>query len=1135
MKHLIVIFFAFSAILNLNGQILQKPSSFEISNQPKWAQKMYSENPSVYEVDSLYTKYYRENSFVKNYHTQYYKRWRKMVNDRIQDDGTVKQYTEEELAEMKQLYLSKQSMEKASSWSLVGPIHNTEGNGTMGSGQANIYSIDQCSGTPSVLYLGTEPGEVYKSVDGGQSWTNSSMNENFGSGVTAIEVHPTNPSIVFAGGNAGVFRSTDGGNTWLNVLPNTNFNVNEILINSGNDQLILAATDKGLYRSVNGGTNWVQLYNQKSYDVKMNTGNSAIVYLLKNNPSLMICEFFISNDSGATWNLQNNGWYISTDPNRNDGGGRLAVTTADPDRVYAYLIGEAKANDYGYIGVYKSTNGGLNWTLPNGPDGGPYTSTHLNLAYGYPNWTYHQGFYNCAIVASDTDADHILVGGLNLYKSTDGAATFAPVAGYVGGSLGMHVDMQDFRVINGETWVTTDGGVYHSTDFFNSDYTFQMDGVHGSDYWGFGSGWNEDVLVGGLYHNGNLAYHENYGNGNFLELGGGEAPTGYVNPGNNRKTYFSDISGKYLPLNLNDPILNFSNGMSPNESYWAAESSEMEFHPNCYSIAYLGKDNKLWKTTDGGGSYNVLYTFGASANNFINYIEISSSNPNVMYVTQRPASGSVGYLWKTTSGGVFWDQVSLPAGNSRRVLLAINPENENELWIAYPGGSNGNKVFKTTNGGLTWTNLTTTMLNGESIHSITHIAGTDGGIYVGTANGVFYRNNSDLWVIDNAGLPTFTSTNILRPFYRDGKIRMASYGKGIWESPLNEQPSNPVCRIMVDKLSQTVFCDLDSFYFEDHSFLNHTNATWQWEFPTGSPASSSERNPSVLFSNAGNHLAILTITDANGNTDQDSLYVTVTNYAAPGLTQEDFEGSFLPEGWYQTNYDGNAQWSLSTDAGGFGTSSQSAFFGNYDHDSQGTDDDMNITMNTTGTNSMELSFDVAYSQYGGQYSDTLEVLVSTDCGLSYTSVYLKGGTTLSTAPNNTDFFIPEASEWRNEIIDLSAFVDQEKVIVAFRNIGNWGNNIYVDNINISTDLGIDESVISLEVYPNPILSGQILFLKGLTGTALIQLTDFNGKVILHEQISSDKLTIPAGLTNGIYWLNIKTENTIWNKKIVVGK
>lgn len=1113
---------------------MQKPSQTEIATLPLWAQKMYSTDPNVFEVDSLYANYYRDHMFVKSYHTQFYKRWRRSILNWVNENGQIAMPSPQEMEAIQNQYLGKQHSVKASNWSLVGPVHTQQDQGEQGREQANVYSIDQCAAQPNLMYLGTEPGEVYKSIDGGNNWTNTSMNENFGSGVTAVEVHPTSGNIVFAGGNAGVFRSINGGSTWTNVLPNTNFGVNEILINPGNDQIVLAATDKGLYRSTDGGTNWTQLYTQATYDVKANTANNAILYMLKNNPGLIICEFYSSNDFGATWTLQSNGWYSSTDPARNDGGGRLAVTPADPNRVYAYLIGEAKANDYGYIGVYKSLDGGNSWSLPNGPAGGPYTTSHLNLAYGNPSWTYHQGFYNCAIVASATDPDEILVGGLNLYRSNDAGSTFEAVSGYVGGPLNLHVDNQDFRQINGNTWITTDGGAYLSTDFFNTEYLFKMDGVHGSDYWGFGSGWNEDVMVGGLYHNGNLAYYENYGAGNFLALGGGEAPTGYVNPGNNRKTYFSDIGGAFIPLNINDPINWFGGSMSPNESYWAAESSEMEFHPNCYNIAFIGKENKLWKTEDGGGSYSIVETFGSNVNNVINYIEISSSNPDVMYVTQRPASGSTGTLWKTTNGGILWSPVTIPGGNSRRILITIDPTNENELWMAYPSGSNGSKVYHTTNGGNTWTNITTAALDNESIQSLVYVAGTADGVYAGTSRAIYYYSSGTGWNIDNSGLPTFTNTNILRPFYRDGKIRTASYGKGIWESSLNEQPTLPICRITVDKLEQQVFCELDSFYFEDHSFLNHTNASWEWEFPTGVPSTSTLRNPTVFFANSGSHLAILTITDQNGNTDQDSLYVTVSNLVAPQFVSEDFQGTFLPDGWFQTNEDNGGAWNLSTTVGGYGTSTQSAIFDNYYNDSQGTTDDMNIPMNTVGINQLTLNFDVAYAPYGGQYSDTLEVLISTDCGATFNSVFLKGGSTLATSGDFTDFFVPASNEWRTETIDLSAYTGEQKVIIAFRNHGYYGNVIYVDNINIENDLGIENIVEkNINIYPNPVCAGGSVKINGSEGIHSVKLVNADGKIVHSSKGNVTSLEIPSSIETGVYWINLESDEHIWNRKLVI--
>jgi photosystem II stability/assembly factor-like uncharacterized protein len=1133
LRKYLLFLFSFGFLTISFSQKRSKPSVAEIQGLPQWAQEMYKEKPNVFEVDKLYSAHYRTVSFVKNYHTQYYKYWRRSVQDHIDENGWIIEKTPEQVQQELGDYLN-QFPQKNSNWTVSGPLHTQAGNNNQASDQTNVYCIDQCAGNPAVLYLGTEPGEVFKSIDGGNNWTSVSMTMNFG-GTNAIEVHPTDGNIVFVGGDLGIFRSTDGGQNWTNVMPENGLGVNEILIQPTNTQIVIAATQKGLYRSTDGGTTWTQLYTQKCYDLKCKPDDPNVIYLLKNNPAQIICEFFKSTDSGASWQLQSNGWYTSTDPARTDGGGRLAVTPADPNRVYAYLIGESKLNDYGYIGVFRSDNAGASWLLPNGPAGGPYTATHLNLAYGNPDWTYHQGFYNCAILASPTDADKILVGGLNLYSSTDGGASFSSLAGYVGGPLSIHVDMQDFRQVNGNTWITTDGGAYLSTNFCATQPSFKMDGVRGSDFWGFGSGWNEDVQVGGLYHNGNLGHHENYGLGNFLQLGGGEAPTGYVNPGQNKKTYFSDIGGRYLPANYSDAGIYFQFGIAPNESYWGAESSELEFHPNCYNTLFTGNANKLWKSTDGGGSFNQLYAFGPNPDSRITYMEISSQNPDKMYVCQRPPSGSVGYLWRTLDGGTTWEQLSPPTGNSRRMLVTLNPENDQELWIAYPDGANNTKVFHSTNSGMSWNNLSSSALNNQYIHSLVYIAGTNGGLYAATNNAVYYRNATTNWVLDNAGLPTFTNGNILRPFYRDGKIRLASYGKGIWESALNEAPDHPICRIMVDKLEQTVLCAADSFYFEDHSFLNHINATWSWSFPTGSPSNSNLRNPSVFFATPGNHLAVLTITDQFGNTDQDSITVTVANYQLPTIVNEDFEGMFTPNGWYQTNPDNGGQWSLSTSTGGFSNSVQSALYDNYNIDSQGTTDDLNVSVNAQNMSSLDLTFDVAYAPWGGSYSDTLAVLVSTNCGSTFTQVYFKGGLTLATAPTNNSFFTPSATEWRTESIDLYAFTGNDKVIVAFRNKGHWGNALYLDNVNLSNNL--DQQVLLGEdvgIYPNPICPGTRLNVAGIEGECRLKLFDHHGKLVKdYGTVTGGSVLLDGRMKTGMYMVRIETENRFWNKTLYV--
>ena len=113
------------------------------------------------------------------------------------------------------------------------------------------------------------------------------------------------------------------------------------------------------------------------------------MYLVKDHPNLLICEFYKSSNAGNSWFIQSTGWYASTAAGRTDGGARIGLTPANPNRIYVYLIGEAKTNDLGFIGIYRSDNSGQSWVNPQGIDGGPYDANHVNLAIGTATWLYH--------------------------------------------------------------------------------------------------------------------------------------------------------------------------------------------------------------------------------------------------------------------------------------------------------------------------------------------------------------------------------------------------------------------------------------------------------------------------------------------------------------------------------------------------------------------------------------------------------------------------------------------------------------------------------------------------------------------------------------------------------------------------
>jgi len=1125
-------------------------SSQLYKDAPAWAKLMYSENPNVNTIDNLYRAYFETHAYEKSYHTQYYKRWRRAINPFLNDEGFYDHTKKLQLREaLQELRRSQNNQSEMGNWSPIGPFESYKEGGTVLSGaQTNVYSISKCLAVPNVLYCGTESGEVYKTSNGGDTWTNASMTlvttlapqaVIANAGISAIAVHPTNPDIVYAGSGSEVFKTTNGGTSWTSIfdsnIPLTGYieNPAEININLNNPEIILLAGKAGIHRTTNGGTSWTQVLTNESFDVKAQPGNPNTLYTIRRNNTTNTHQFLKSTNGGVTWVAQTNGWYTSTDPNRSVVGARIAVSDADPLKVYALLIGNSKAGDNGYIGIYRSDNAGVSWINTMGYDGGPYSAAHPNLLNSDFINGFNQGFYNCAIMASNSNANEILVGGIGMNKSTDGGQTFACIYNYGCGSYEpMHVDMQDFRAYGNEYWATTDGGIFKSNDLFGSQPEFKMNGVHGTDFWGFGSGWNRDLLVGGTFHNGVDVYSEGFPFGTFLDLGGGEPASGYVNPGSSQ-IYSSNIGSKFIPTTLSGAVLNASMGLAPTEAPWFAQSSEMEFHPSCYNHVYLGNSNQLFKSIDGGANYEAIYT--AAANSTVLGIEISRRNPNAMYIVVRPNSGSP-YLVKTTDDWTTNSIITLPNVNTSLALISLDPENDQTIWLAFPRGNNGNKTFKSTNGGVSWTNETSSELDGQNIQVLTTIGGTNGGVYVGTSMTVYYKNNTmSAWTIDNSNLPLTIGANDLRPFYRDGKIRLASYGKGIWESNLYEAPTRPVAKIMVDKLTAT--CAGDIFYFDDYSMLNHTSATWSWTFEDANIATSSARNPQVSFNSTGSHLVTLTVTNAAGISDSDSVTINIEGLTNTAL-DEDFEVAFIPDGWSRES-SGNLSWTYQNSVGGFGQSTNSMFVNNFVISQVGEFCDIIAPLNMANTNTSDavLTFDVAYALYGAAYADALEVLISTDCGATWTSVYNKVGSVLATAPSTTAEFVPTASQWRQETIDLAAYIGNENVQVKFRNINGYGQPIYVDNINLGSTLGIEEVATEvLTFYPNPVQSSGNVFVRS-KNNADIKLSVYNlqGKHI-GTIFSQTNTAIPIqqwNLSTGAYLYNIKSNNKIKKGKLMI--
>ncbi len=819
---------------------------------PNWAKMLYADSINVHQLDAEFAAWRLSHPDVKTNFTKYYSRWRHQIARYVQPDGTLKALTPDELEAQYRpsrgnAAVGTEQSQASDIWKPI--IMNTfsPSSGATVPWQSNIYAFAVSKSNPNILVVGTEPGGIFKTTNKGQDWFE--IGKDYVLGTEAIAIHPSDPNIIILGANPTLRMTTDGGTTWNTVFTTAGMQAYRIEFVAANPKIILASTSVGLFRTTDGGKTWATIFATGSSDVVIHSTNPALIYALQLNASQHRYEFWKSVDTGATFDIRKTGWYADT----SDAGGRMTVTQADPRRIYCVLLSNKGPQ------VLRSDDEGESWSVTATGSSATVKSTVMPMNNG-------QGYYDFAMLASPTNPDDLIVGTQSTVKSTDGGKTFVALGGYAGPHP-IHPDLQDMHLAGGETWISTDGGITKSTDFFSDtkNEVALMKGIGGSDFWGFDQSWTGDVMVGGRYHNGNTAYSEKY-NGKFMSMGGGEASTGYVNPIRSNWTYFSDIGGYILPDTFSNVFTSIPIAKWPNESYFEMWYSGMHWDPRCYNTVWIGSGRTLWRSTNGGAKYDSVFSAGDSITQ-VQSIEIARSNPNVMYITVHETNHYDARVWRSSNAGKSWDTLPRFAGTSgserRQMQITLSATDENELWAALNTGASGNKVFHTTNGGKTWDNYTTTTIKDVTPTYIVHQQGTDGGVYLATTGGqVYYRNHtlSD-WQQYLTGLPVSEWTRALKPFYRDGKIRAGS-NLGIWEAPLYEA-SKPIAQPTVDK--RVTECSRDTFFFADYSALKHDGATWSWDFPGAKYVSSTtEQNPRVVYSETGKFPVTLTVTNTAG-------------------------------------------------------------------------------------------------------------------------------------------------------------------------------------------------------------------------------------------------------------------------------
>ncbi|MCE9540809.1 MAG: T9SS type A sorting domain-containing protein [Bacteroidetes bacterium] len=328
-----------------------------------------------------------------------------------------------------------------------------------------------------------------------------------------------------------------------------------------------------------------------------------------------------------------------------------------------------------------------------------------------------------------------------------------------------------------------------------------------------------------------------------------------------------------------------------------------------------------------------------------------------------------------------------------------------------------------------------------------------------------------------------------------------------------------------------------------------TQKTIYWTGNLGTYESATITGVKVGSLIAGTRTITAIISNPNGVVDptstNNSTEATFVIYPTVGGTYitESFESAGIPTAWTITA-GGNKTWD---DAPTTGFNSSSSATLNFYNIPSGQVDIMTLPpMSFTGT-SAYLTFDVAYAQYSSSNTDKLQVEVSTNCGTTWTSKFSKAGAALKTSPTvgNSVQFVPSGSQWRHETVNLSTYAGQTNVLVRLKGTSDYGNNLYVDNLNFVTSVvGIEENEMlnNVRVYPNPITNTAVVdFSLSESNNVSITLVNALGQLELSKDLGKmsagiQNYSLDATLiSNGLYFLNIKIGDNTITKKVAINK
>ncbi len=734
--------------------------------------KAFDEYWAPFKVDK---GYYMENGVKKKAAGwKQFKRWEYNMEGQINPaTGAFPEKTAEQVYEE---YLQKNPDIKSpasltANWVSKGPI--VSDGGYSGIGRLNCIAFHPSNN--SMYWVGAASGGLWVTTNNASSWICLTDNN----GVLAVSdiVIPTDfatsNTIYIATGDKdhwdnrsiGVLKSTNGGTTWnttgITFALVDNKMVYRLLLDPGNNQTLIAATSNGVYKTTNGGTTWSTLLTSTVFiDMEYKPGDFNTLY-----GSTTGGEIWYSSNGGGNWTRA----FYDASAKRIE----LGVSANQPTWVYAL----AAAANNGLYAIYKSTTSGTSYSQV-------FAGTTLNLL----GWNSDgmdsggQGWYDLSLAVVPTNANILLVGGVNTWRSTTGGTSWSIVNHWWGdGVPAAHADKHNlvFRS-NGDLFECNDGGVYLSSNNGTS-WTDKSNGIVSSQMYKLGvSQTVSNETVTGLQDNGTKLYTSGF----WYDIIGGDGMECLIDFDNNNIQYGSYVYGEIYRTTDHWTTSTMIQPPSSGDGAWV---TPYMIDPTAPIVLYAGYTN-MWKTTDRGNTWTQLGTLSTSDK--IRSMAIAPSYALKMYVA------STNTIWMTQDGGTVWTNITgtLPVGSGNITSIAVQNNASGTVWVTL-GGYNSTTVYQSTNSGTTWTNISTGLPSLPAYSIVQNKQSTsEVQLYVGTELGVYFKKGSSNWVPFNTGLPNL-KIGELDIYYaassQNSKLRAATYGRGLWETSVY-YPDPPV-------------------------------------------------------------------------------------------------------------------------------------------------------------------------------------------------------------------------------------------------------------------------------------------------------------------------------------------------------